>query len=189
MAKEWIRWPLGFSRSLPVLRIAGAIGCDPQRAAALCMEMWEWIRRNHNRGRIERCEKAIVSSIVGGGVPLEFVEACVDVGWIAFSGGSLIVIDRGFIGGEEKYRPPTTVYFIQNAATHHIKIGCTRHLERRLNELQTSQSADLLMLGAIEGSPSLERSLHQRFAFCRVSGEWFEPHETLLALIKDQCGG
>lgn len=66
--------------------------------------------------------------------------------------------------------PDTVIYFIQSSATGAIKIGSTsRLINTRLNELQTSQEAKLVLLGTT--TKYSERDLHIRFDSIRLEGE------------------
>lgn len=59
------------------------------------------------------------------------------------------------------------IYFIQNAVNNHIKIGFTaKPVRRRRSNLQTGNSAKLVLLGMMQGDQAMETALHQRFAEC-----------------------
>lgn len=74
------------------------------------------------------------------------------------------------------------VYFI-HAPGIGIKIGISRTPTKRMAELQTGCPCDLVLLGQIRGSTSLERYLHMRFRTQRLPrGEWF--HEDILPLVQ-----
>lgn len=77
------------------------------------------------------------------------------------------------------------VYFIQASKTGHIKIGYSRSPQQRLAALQIANPEGLELLGSIHGDERLEAILHAEFADARVSGEWFEPTDSLLAFIQD----
>jgi hypothetical protein len=66
------------------------------------------------------------------------------------------------------------VYFIQGVQGGPIKIGYTRSPgSSRLSMLQTGNPHELRVTREIAGDRDLERFLHNRFAHCRVIGEWF----------------
>lgn len=70
--------------------------------------------------------------------------------------------------------PADSVYFIQCTATRRVKIGVSRHPEKRLRDLQVGAPADLVLLGTIPGSTAEEADLHRRLAKSAVRGEWFD---------------
>jgi hypothetical protein len=79
--------------------------------------------------------------------------------------------------------PRVTIYFIE--AGNYVKIGMTAgDVRLRLANLATSHYEDLRLLATIEAPASLEFELHQRFAACRVRGEWFQKSDDLLAFIE-----
>lgn len=63
------------------------------------------------------------------------------------------------------------VYAIQ--AGDRIKIGFTTDLPRRMHEMQTGSSVQLVCIGHCPGGQPLERALHKQFAGSRLHGEWF----------------
>lgn len=67
------------------------------------------------------------------------------------------------------------VYFIEAVSLGRVKIGRAQDPQRRLRELQTGSSVQLVLRRAIETPDPvlLERDLHARFASARSSGEWF----------------
>lgn len=74
------------------------------------------------------------------------------------------------------------VYFIRNSAGH-IKIGYSDDPNKRKAGFQTGNSLPLKILACMPGNRDDEQALHERFAECRMSGEWFYPHERLLGFI------
>lgn len=78
------------------------------------------------------------------------------------------------------------IYFITD--TQNIKIGYTKNsIEKRLQQLQTSCSNKLYILGWIEGDIDQEQELHKKFSASRIryNGEWFKPTDDLLQYIND----
>jgi len=75
------------------------------------------------------------------------------------------------------------VYFIRSESGK-IKIGVTTDVRKRLGSLRTSSSERIDLIGYMQGDVSLERSLHQKFAASRLSGEWFSPSSDLLDFIE-----
>jgi uncharacterized protein YozE (UPF0346 family) len=77
-----------------------------------------------------------------------------------------------------------TIYFIKSDETKEIKIGYTSgEVEKRLKTLQTGHPYKLQVLATMPGSRDEEKTLHEKFASIRLSGEWFKPHPDLLAFI------
>lgn len=74
---------------------------------------------------------------------------------------------------------PLVTYFVQSGVGGPIKIGVTTNIQNRLQSLATGSAEPLTLLGTLKGNH--ERRLHERFAACRKSGEWFEPAAELLA--------
>lgn len=65
-----------------------------------------------------------------------------------------------------------TVYFIANQGL--VKIGFTRRsVKLRAKELNPNGPA-FQIIAAVEGSHTVERSLHLRFLPLHVGGEWFK---------------
>jgi hypothetical protein len=76
------------------------------------------------------------------------------------------------------------IYFITD--TINIKIGYTKNsIEKRLKQLQTSNSNTLYLLGWIDGDMDFEKRLHSLFASSRIrsNGEWFKPTKDLIDYI------
>ncbi|WP_331761787.1 GIY-YIG nuclease family protein (plasmid) [Streptomyces anulatus] len=68
---------------------------------------------------------------------------------------------------------PVRTYLVGVEGSPQTKIGrTTGALKARVSQLQTSHHARLLPLLDVEGD--YERALHERFASCRVRGEWFD---------------
>ena len=79
------------------------------------------------------------------------------------------------------------IYFIQAVSGGPIKIGYAKNIWSRLGGLQTSHPEKLTVLGYIEGDLETERSLHDRFAESRLSGEWFTDTCRIRAFIAERC--
>ncbi len=77
------------------------------------------------------------------------------------------------------------IYFIQESETLNIKIGYTGADDSatRLSSLQVGNSQRLRLLGTAPGDRADERRLHDRFAWCHVSGEWFSESYEILSYI------
>ena len=64
-----------------------------------------------------------------------------------------------------------------------VKIGRARDVRRRLADLRTGTSADLIIHALEPGSPQLERQRHDEFQADRRQGEWFSCSPPLMAHI------
>lgn len=77
-----------------------------------------------------------------------------------------------------------TVYFIEDNATGHVKIGYTsRTVHKRKSEGQTFNPGVLTTLVETYGTLGDEGSLHRMFSATRVHGEWFRKSPLLDELI------
>jgi len=77
-----------------------------------------------------------------------------------------------------------SVYFIQAGDGGPIKIGVTTDVQDRLSTLQIGSALPLVLLLEVWGGIEQERGYHETFAEHRMRGEWFAPHEDLLAFIE-----
>jgi len=55
----------------------------------------------------------------------------------------------------------------------HMKIGRSKNVRKRLQNLKTGTSDDLYLLALEPGSPTIEKTRHKQFASDRRKGEWF----------------
>lgn len=76
------------------------------------------------------------------------------------------------------------VYFVQEGKSGSIKIGFAKNVKTRIKSLQTGNSRDLRLLCAIEGDPSLEKSLHKKFSQFLERGEWFKPAVEIFEFVE-----
>ena len=58
------------------------------------------------------------------------------------------------------------IYFIADKNNQYIKIGYTKNLKNRINNLQTSNPLELYTYKTIIGNREDEKSLHTKFSFC-----------------------
>lgn len=82
------------------------------------------------------------------------------------------------------------VYFIQPEDGGLIKIGNAQWPPARLTEFQMGCPLKLKIIAKLPGNIRHEKMLHRRFKLHRRHGEWFSPHEELLAFIaglKAEC--
>lgn len=79
------------------------------------------------------------------------------------------------------------VYFVQNTGDQLIKIGCTQHLDARVDALQREAPAPLRVIHVIaDRGYDLESALHAWFADDCAGGEWFRPTDDLLGYIEER---
>lgn len=83
-----------------------------------------------------------------------------------------------------QYRPRRGgyVYFVR-AGDGPIKIGWARNPAQRLRELQVAHPYRLAIVAMTRGGERLERRIHEELAEHRLSGEWFEASEDVLAVV------
>lgn len=83
-----------------------------------------------------------------------------------------------------KIDPYGVVYFVGAAESGPVKVGFTtdRAVESRLAQLQTGSHEKLVVLGAVDAGPAVERAIHNVLSTHLVRGEWFE-REPALALF------
>ena len=66
------------------------------------------------------------------------------------------------------------LYIIQSDLTGMIKIGRSRHPQKRLKQLQTGNPNKLRLIKSFEGQGWREGFLHERLKEFRLEGEWFD---------------
>jgi len=66
-----------------------------------------------------------------------------------------------------------SLYFIQSEKTGEIKIGRSKHPQKRLKNLQTGNPNILKIVASFEGLGWREKELHETLKEWRGSGEWF----------------
>ena len=67
-----------------------------------------------------------------------------------------------------------TIYFIQSGKDGPVKIGRTRNVQRRMNELQVASFYELHLLHYFKADPFIEDAFHEALAEHRIRGEWFD---------------
>lgn len=79
------------------------------------------------------------------------------------------------------------VYFVQTKDEFGpIKIGHAVQINDRMIDIQIHQPWELRFLLRVDGSRARERDLHCQFRAHWMRGEWFAPHEELLAFIREE---
>lgn len=76
------------------------------------------------------------------------------------------------------------VYFVQNGDNGPIKIGYTRHINRRMRELRTKCGLNCVLLATRPGGGEREGAYHFQFWADHVEGEWFNPSVAILSEIE-----
>jgi Meiotically Up-regulated Gene 113 (MUG113) protein len=77
----------------------------------------------------------------------------------------------------------SVVYFIQEDGAGAIKIGTSKHLKKRMDEIARILPSEIVLLATIEGGHEVEWVIQQRFNHAHVKGEWFRPVPELLEYI------
>lgn len=72
-------------------------------------------------------------------------------------------------------------YFLRGGDV--VKIGLTRDVRRRMQQLQVACPHRLEFLGAICTDSAGEREFHRMFAKERATGEWFRATDALLSIV------
>lgn len=75
-----------------------------------------------------------------------------------------------------------SIYMAMDDNTGTVKIGFSKNVDDRINQLQTGCSGNLRVLRVLDGDQSTERWLHKRFNLYRVRGEWFRFHDDMLSI-------
>jgi len=76
------------------------------------------------------------------------------------------------------------VYFILDRTLEAIKIGYSKHPERRLVALQTGNPGELELVHQVSGTKRDEAIYHAEFEHLRLHGEWFRCEENLAELLE-----
>lgn len=72
-----------------------------------------------------------------------------------------------------------TIYFIQSGKDGPVKIGKTRNVQRRMNELQVASFHELHLLHYFKADAFIEGAFHEALADHRIRGEWFAAEPAL----------
>lgn len=76
------------------------------------------------------------------------------------------------------------IYFVRSSAGP-IKIGVTKNIRNRLQQIQGQSPHKVSLISAFCGSSVLEREIHKRFSDGRLFGEWFSCSPQLIAYAAD----
>ncbi len=68
------------------------------------------------------------------------------------------------------------IYLIKNTEESYYKIGVSKDPKKRIKELNTGNSAELVLVGMYETEYAykIERTFHRRYSYLRKHGEWFD---------------
>ena len=101
MAGHWIEWEKGLVRKPEVLRIARAMQCTPQHAAACCMMVWEWAEDVTENGIIPgvtAADASFAAGVEGIGEPM------VAAGWLMVKDDAIVFPNWDRHNGEPSKR-------------------------------------------------------------------------------------
>lgn len=76
------------------------------------------------------------------------------------------------------------VYFLQEMKKNLIKIGYSKHLNRRVQDLQKQKNRKIKFLYAHLGTIQQEHEYHERFENQMIAPEWFEPIPEIFEFIE-----
>ena len=76
------------------------------------------------------------------------------------------------------------IYFVQAGEKGPVKVGLSKNPMSRVKQLQTSNPHTLKLLGIIPGDRETEEMIHDKFEDHRLEGEWFEPTNELIDIVR-----
>lgn len=76
------------------------------------------------------------------------------------------------------------LYIILDEDVNNLKIGRSKNVKARLNQLQIANSHKLKLLLTIPKKGYMERELHEVFKRFKVKGEWFESDKRIFDYIE-----
>lgn len=76
------------------------------------------------------------------------------------------------------------LYLILDASSKKLKIGRSKNVNKRLRQLQTSNSGRLSLLFTIKGKGSCEEYVHKKFSHLNTNGEWYEYDNSIIDYFK-----
>lgn len=81
------------------------------------------------------------------------------------------------------------IYLIQNKETGHFKIGRTKNINKRIKQLQTGSSGELVLVDKFESdfASKLESYLHTIYSCYNTNGEWFDLCYSKVSEFKYLC--
>lgn len=91
---------------------------------------------------------------------------------------------------ESRSEDGSVIYILGAPGGNTVKIGTTRHLSKRLGEIQRMSPVPLAILWTHPGGHELEANLHRHFKDVRSHGEWFvfrrNPVQLVQWAVEDQ---
>ena len=78
------------------------------------------------------------------------------------------------------------LYLILDESSKKLKIGRSKNVNKRLRQLQTSNSGVLSILFTIKGMGYREESVHKKFAHLHINGEWYEYDKSIIDYFKKE---
>ncbi len=97
---------------------------------------------------------------------------------------SVLVTEIGPMMRHLEQMPWTWIYFVQEGADGHVKIGKTENLRARLHALRNANPRPLRLIALWWAPEVCEPALHEMFSSARVRGEWFHATEELLRFAR-----
>jgi hypothetical protein len=85
---------------------------------------------------------------------------------------------------EEPEPSEGVVYVLGAPGSSTVKIGTTKHLSKRLGDIQRMSPVPLTVLWTHPGGHDLETNLHRHFKELRSHGEWFTFHSDPVRLVR-----
>lgn len=81
------------------------------------------------------------------------------------------------------------VYLIKSMEEGYYKIGISSNVGRRINELQTGNSAELKLIDTYQSEHAnmIEKYLHKHFTYTNKVGEWFDLDIVEIASFRNTC--
>ena len=156
---------------------------------SICFAIWKEEEKLSRYRHDEKFWGVFVNSIRKWSWPKD------DIRWVNYEKRKKAEVDAGVLQNEARLkglqeaayrrRFPGYVYFIQGSSGGPIKIGYAKDVKNRLIGLQTGHPDTLIVLGCMVGSQEDEQDLHEKFASYRVRGEWFQPEEPLMKMIRE----
>lgn len=89
---------------------------------------------------------------------------------------------------KEKCKKEDSLYLIKDTYNDRLKIGRSINPQKRIKQLQTSNSGSLEILFIVNGRGHEEESLHRKFNELRICGEWFVNDDTIIEYFKNTYG-
>lgn len=78
------------------------------------------------------------------------------------------------------------LYLILDTSNKKLKIGRSKNVNKRLRQLQTSNSGCLSLLFTIKGKGYCEEYVHKKFSHLHIKGEWYEYDNSIIDYFKSE---